>query len=351
MDTHTSTKEQKKSDLLKAQPTSEPKACLFNLIVYTHEPRRTEYLKEVVKMIMSQLPCRIIFIIANPHSNENLLTYQKETVKSDKAHGIVCDQIIIEASGREINKVYFLLLPLFVPDLPIYLLWGQDPTTENSILPHLQYFATRLILDSEAVDDLQTFSRDILNRMQSTSIQVIDMNWGRIGGWREVLAQIFDSQERFQQFTAAVKIEIFYNDKKSDVFLHPETQALYLQAWIASRLGWHYQQGEKENNSQVLIYKTDQGNREIRLTPKTCDAFEAEEIVQVNVEGPDYACNLTRISADHVQVHTSNQYQCLLPFTLIMPTLQSGRNLMQEIFYQKVSDHYIPMLKLLSLIK
>ena len=91
--------------------------------------------------------------------------------------------------------------------------------------------------------------------------------------------------------------------------------------------------------------------RQIILTPKSDPNLESEEIVEVKVLGPDYHCNLKRISADQVQIHASNQYQCLLPFILIMPTLRSGRTFIQEIFYQKVSDQYAPMLNLLSLVK
>ena len=36
---------------------------------------------------------------------------------------------------------------------------------------------------------------------------------------------------------------------------------------------------------------------------------------------------------------------------LLMPTLKSGRSFMQEIFYQKVSEHYLEMLKLINLVK
>ena len=338
--------------LLQSKPNGEGvKACLFNLIVYAHEPRRTQYLKDIVQTIMSQFPCRIIFIQANPSAKEDILNVRTSTVKSSDEHSIVCDQIFIEASGNKINKVIFLLLPLFVPDLPIYLLWGEDPTTENTILPHLQRFATRLIIDSEATDDLQTFCWDIQNRMSSTSIQIVDMNWARTGGWREVVAQIFDSPERFQQLTAAKMIEIFYNDCPSDVLLHPDTQAIYLQAWLASRLGWTFQKAEKQNGSQVIFYQIGETIRQIKLTPKTNQNFQAEEIVEIYFQGPDYECNLKRIFLDQVQVHAANQSQCVLPFVLIMPTLRSGRSFMQEIFYQKVSDHYAQVLKLISLAK
>lgn len=338
--------------LLKAQQNGErPKACLFNLIVYSHEARRTAYLKEVVRMIVSQFPCRIIFIQCNPDSKVNDLKVKISTEKATEKSSIVCDQIMIEASGLEINKVYFLLLPLFVPDLPAYLLWGQDPTSENTILPHLQRFATRLIIDSESTNDLQLFCRDIQNRMASSPLQIIDMNWARIGGWREVLAHIFDSQERFRQLTEVKTIEIFYNDRPSEVLLHPDIQSIYLQAWLASQLRWEYQKAEKENKSQVIYYRSGDSTRKIKLSPKTDQKYQPEEIVELNFQGADYTCSLKRISTDQIQVHASNQSQCVLPFILIMPTLKSGRSFMQEIFYQKVSEHYAPVLNLMSLVK
>lgn len=337
---------------VKAQPTGgKSKACLFNLIVYSHEPRRTQYLKDIVQMIMSQFPCRIIFIQANPEAKQDLLNVVVSSEKTKDERGLVCDQILIEASGKEINKVNFLLLPLFTPDLPIYLLWGQDPCLENTILPHLQHFATRLIIDPESTDDLQQFCRDIQNRMSSTSTQIVDMNWARIGGWREVIAQVFDSPERFQQLTDVEKVEIIYNDRPSDLFVHPNTQAIYLQAWLASRLGWEYKSSERIEHAQRIFYHSGTLNRQITLIPKTSQEFQAEEIMEFHTLGSDNECHLKRIAMDQVQVHSSNQFQCQLPFTLIMPTLRSGRSFMQEIFFQKVSAHYVPMLDLISLVK
>lgn len=343
---------QKELSRLSVQSSCEgTKACLFNLIVYTHEPPRTQYFKEVIKMIMMQFPCRIIFIEGNLSSKENHLQVKVTTEKTENGRGIVCDQISIQASSQQINRVYFLLLPLFVPDLPIYLLWGQDPTTEYTILPHLQHFATRLIFDSEATEDLQQFSLDMLNQINSSSIPIVDMNWARISGWREVLAEVFDSPERFEQLASAKNIKIIYNDRLNDLFFRPATQAIYLQAWLSARLGWQFQKAEKNNDAQVLFYQSLQTSRTIQLIPQTHQNFEPEEILGIEIEGSDYECHLQRLSIDQVRVQASNQYQCELPFILLMPTLRSGRSYMQEIFYQEVSAHYVPMLKLISLVK
>lgn len=340
------------SRLLKASSCEGARACLFNLIVYTQEPRRTAYFTEMVKIVKKQFPCRIIFITDTPSAKDHYFRIQTSTEKNPDGSGFICDQIFIEAAGQDLNRVYFLLLPLFFPDLPIYLVWGQDPTTEYTILPHLQDFATRLIFDAETTKDLQQFSRDMLNRMTSSSIQIVDMNWARIGGWREVLAQIYDSPERFEQLATANEIELFYNNRPSELFIYTEIQAIYLQAWLASRLKWHFLRAEKENESQVLYYQSLQKPRRIRLTPITDAKFEAEEILGMEVQGDNgYECHIKRISADQVQIQASNQFQCELPFALLMPTLRSGRSFMQEIFYQKMSDQYEPMLNLISLIK
>lgn len=341
------------NQLLKAQMNWEgARACLFNLIVYTDEPRRTAYFTEMVKLVKTQFPCRIIFITGNPSTKEHYFRVHTLTEKNPDGSGFVCDQIFIEAAGHDINRVYFLLLPLFVPDLPIYLLWGQDPTTEYTILPHLEHFATRLIFDAETTEDLQQFSRDMLNRMASSSIQIIDMNWARIGGWREVLAQIYDSPERLEQLSTTQNLELNYNDCPSEFFTHPETQAIYLQAWLASRLEWHFVRAEKENHSQILYYQSAKKTHRIQLTPTNDPNFETEEILGMEVQGDHgYECHIKRINIEQVRVQASNQFQCELPFLLLMPTLRSGRSFMQEIFYQKMSHQYEPMLKLISLVK
>ena len=371
--------QQELNKMLSALTSSEgTHGCLFNLLIYTQDERRTLYFAEMVKMIRTQFPCRIIFITANPKATENLFHVYTQTEKNPDGTGFLCDQVFIEAAGQDIQRIYFLLLTLFVPDLPIYLIWGQDPTVECTLLPHLEHFATRLIFDAETTDDLQQFCRDMLSRMDSSPIQVVDMNWARIQGWREVVAQIFDSQERLEQLAHANTIEFIYKSHPSALFLHPKTQAIYLQGWLASRLKWQFLKAEKENGFQVIYYQSHdpvdfQSNnqmthpdqtgtptqnlppkkvqiRRIQLTPISNPAFESEEILGMSVSGDhDYNCTITRITPDQVKVHASNQSQCELPFVLLMPTLRSGRSFMQEIFYQKMSDQYASILHLISL--
>ena len=325
---------------------NEEYSSLFNLIVYTHEARYTEYFSKIVKLISTQFPCRIIFIKVHLQSKESFLKVTKTTENSKN------EQIFIDVSEGDISKVYFLLLPLFIPDLPIYLLWGQDPTTENTLLPHLENFASRLIFDAETTENLQRFSQSMLARMESYQTQIVDMNWARISGWREVLAQIYDSPERFEQLVTAHSIELHYNDKANDLLVHPETQAIYLQAWLASRLKWKFVRGEKENGTQILYYQSLNKLRKFKLIPSTNSAFESEEVLSMEVSGENgYECHIQHMTPSQVKVQASNQFQCELPFLLYMPTLQSARSFMQEIFFQKTSSQYKQLLEMIQLVK
>lgn len=327
------------------------KACLFNLIIYTLDPKRTAYFSEMVNIIKNQFPCRIIFIQGNPLGKNNELSIKTENGgKTQK--GFTSDQIYIEASGQAFYQVYFLLLPLLVPDLPIFLLWGQNPTTEYTLLPRLELFSTRLIFDAETTEDLQQFSREMLIRLNSSSIQIADMNWAKIAGWREVFAQIFDSEERMEQLASSHVIDIIYNDNRSEELLHPNIQALYFQAWLASRLGWQLLKVEKIADTQTITYQSKQMIRKVCLCHKKNERFDPEDILSIEIQGDmGYACHITRQSATQISVQASNQYQCELPLTLLMPTLLSGRSFMQEIFYQKMSEQYGQMLEKLCTVK
>ncbi len=330
-----------------ANPTR-MKACLFNLIVYTHEPRRTDYFKQVVDLIIGQFPCRIFFIIAEQEASHNTPSVELLTTPLKSNAALTCDYMIIKASGESINEVPFLILPFFVPDLPIYLLWGQDPTTENAILPHLLLYATRLIFDSECTKNLRRFSQDMLSKLHLTSIPMIDMNWTRSSGWREIFAQTFDTRERVEQLAGAEKVIISYNDYPDPLFFHPETQAIYFQAWLACRLKWKFLRSSKDEDFNIF-YESKEGPVHIQLKAESHKEFPSEELLKVEITGKkDYHCLLERSADQQVIFKASNQNQCELPFSLMLSNIDSGRAFMQEMFYQKMSDHYSSMLTLIS---
>lgn len=323
------------------------KACLFNLIIYTREPRRTPYFQEMVHKIIEQFPCRIIFIQGNRSSKDSYLRLQASIASSDQ--GFACDQITIEVSNDQLSRVPFLILPLFAADLPIYLLWGQDPTEDDIILPHLQQFANRLIFDSECSQSLRHFSQQILEHLHFQNLDVTDLNWARISGWRDVMAQAFDSPTRIEQLRSARLLKIAYNNRSDDFFLFPETQAFYLQAWLASQMNWEFERLERQEEMTILYYRFQQESIRILLQPLMREDLPPEEIMEVEVsDQANYLFSLTLQGDNQVVVHISTPEQCELPFTIFLPNIRSGRSFIQQIFYQKTSEQYFGMLRLVK---
>lgn len=342
-------KEDKKAE---AKPIiSRSRACLFNLIVYTQDPRRAENFQELVDQVMTQLPCRVIFIQAGTEtSQESYLRIQSISAPLKENKNVSYDKITIEVGGADLDQVPFIVLPYIVPDIPIYLLWGNDPLQEKTILPRLKNYATRLIFDSECANNLQDLSKALLEQMSYFGIQILDLNWAKISSWREVFAKTFDSEERFNQLKNANSVKIKYNHLSNAGFTHPETQAIYLQAWLASRLKWSFEKLERAQDRLIISYKGPQPVQ-VELIAEKQESFLPEEIIEIEVSDQnDYNCTITRKSENHVIVHSSNQSQCQIPFSLLLPALK-GRKFIQDVFYHKISSHYAQMLQLISLAK
>ena len=332
--------------LRESQPdANQTKAALFNLIIYVHDPDRLPYFRKIVSMVLEQFPCRIIFIQRDASNRQS--TLQVDVMVATRGNS---DQLSIKASGEGLNRVPFLIYPHLIADLPIYLFWSPDLIKDTAILPHIKQFATRIIIDSENTDDLQSFCQSILKQLESTSRNIVDMNWFRIGGWRQIIARTFDSEDRIDLLKKATHVKIAYNHLPDPEATQPKTQAIYLQAWLASCLHWKFKKLESDDGKLVFHYLVNSSSIQIHLEPQTRKDLPNEEIIAFEISDPqNYDCLFFRKNATEITVKASNQYQCLLPFTLLLPTLQSGRSFMQEVFYQRISDQYPEVLKMISL--
>lgn len=334
---------------LSLPPPSAQKPSLFNLVVYTHEPRRAAYYEDIVRMVTSQFPSRVIFIRVEEQAKT---PYLKINIPPNETESLQNDQILIDVAGEDINRVGSIILPNLIPDLPLYLLWSQDPSKEKNILPYLQKYATKLIMDSQCCADIQSSSRSILSYAKSAQKEITDMDWASIRSWREIVAESLNSQERIDKLNSCKEIRILYNNRSSDITLHPETQAFYLQAWLASQMNWKFIKSEKMNSHFVLTYQSLSNQVQIKLEGEDRHQLPPEEILLFEATNEEnFLCSLTRTTSDQVLVHFNTIDRCELPYTLHYTNILSGRNFMKEIFYKKTSSQYFNMLELISNMK
>lgn len=330
------------------QSSANCRTALFNLVIYTHDSLRIEYCNRVVEMVSKQFPCRIFFIESTKETTGEL-NLNFSVLGEEKGKSFSSDFIHIKASGEGLTRVPYLIIPYLIPDLPIFLLWDEDITKDSQILSSLRPLATRIIYDSESMDDLKSFTAHMMQQLHNCKTEIIDMNWVRIAGWREVIAKTFDTAYRFDLLKKSTSIDLVYNDRGNELTVCKQTQAYYLQAWIASRLKWKWETLVKTKDSLEIHYTQSKQMIIVRLIPGKREDLAPEEIIDCRFSNPSlFECTLSRQTSTQVQVHASDQYQCVIPFNLILPTLQSGRSFIQEIFYQKINPQYPEILPYLS---
>jgi glucose-6-phosphate dehydrogenase assembly protein OpcA len=311
------------------------RACLFNLIVFNKLSSRTDYIRGIVQKVSEKYPCRVLFISSDPESER---PYLKTAVSVVGNGSIACDYIDIGVSGSEIERIPFLLLPHLIPDLPISLLWTEDPSVEHSLFAPLSKLATRIIFDSESADSLLAFSQKILRLRAETGIDTADLNWARIEGWRDLIASLFHSGERLELIQ---DVKITYNCRKTESFCHLKVQSMYLLAWLSSRLNWDFKNGSKK-----LEFTFERQKAEIRSAE--WEKLGSGTVISIDLSTSDghlYHCARDEKQYHRVSIQTSSPEQCELPYQFTLGQTATGQSLVKEIITKGTSAHYLDMLK------
>lgn len=321
------------------------KGSLFTLVIYVREERSVNYFQDLVNTILDKFPCRIIFIQETPSPTPHLLV-SVSTVNTGQGGSVTCDKISIDASPDQLQRIPSLIMPHLIPDLPIYLLWGQNPFEEHTIFPHLRPYASRVIFDSECSDDLSLFCREMQTNLNILKMDIMDINWALVSNWRDVLTQLFDTPEKIEHLRHLKSMVIAYNYNKTDTLHHPEIRAIYLQGWLAGCLQWKYKLTEKFQSNALLTYTSYNNPVVVALSPVAQSDLPPGGIVSVNITttaGNSYQL-VRKINLSQVLIHVSSKEKCDLPFTLPLPNIHKGLSFIKEIFYSPLGNQYREML-------
>ena len=336
------------------------RASLFNLIVYNQLSARTDYIRNIVQKIIEKFPCRILFISFDPDASQNYLKTAVSVVTPlDAETTIACDNIDIGVAGDNLQKVPFLLLPHIIPDLPVYLLWAEDPSSEHPLFQPLLNMADRVIFDSESADNLLSFAKTLLDLHSAHKIDIADLNWARTEGWRDLLASTFDSAERIDQLKSLKNLEISYNARETEFFCHLKIQSMYLLAWLSSQIGWKFLSSQKTASELSFLFNVSgdlpEQNQQSTffIRSQAWEKLGPGTIISVNLESQDghtYQCGRILQQYHHVSIQISMPHQCDLPYQFVLGQTATGQSLVKEICTKGTSEHYVTMLKELLLI-
>jgi hypothetical protein len=326
-------------------------ACLFNLVVYAECKVSADYLKQCLQSLMEKFPCRVLFVYQCPALPPNTLKVKVSMEYVGKTTGdlVACDFIDFLFSPDQQKKVPYLLLPHFLPDLPVYMLSSEVPTLDDETLAALRQMTTRIIFDGSFMKSISHFTEEILPKVSSGKLEYIDWNWVQLAGWREILLQIMDTEQRIHQLSQTKSFEITYNTHGAMGSQRTESQALYIVAWLASRLNWSPKGMKVDGQKFDLLFSGPSKDVCIKLTPLEDPEQLPGEILKIDLStwNDHFFLFMRKEKQFQVIVHISTLDTCELPIALPLTHSNHGYRFWRDIFYQPVSNHYIEMLKVL----
>lgn len=321
------------------------RASLFNLIIFNKLSQRTDYIRKIVQKVVEKFPCRTLFISEDSTTGQNYLkTAVAVLFPGATENAFACDQIDIGVAGSNLHQVPSLLLPHLVPDLPIYLLWGEDPSQAHPLFEPLSQLAHRLIFDSEATDNLPAFAEKLLDLHERGGFEIADLNWARTEGWRDLLASVFQPPERREGLSTLSSVSFVYNSRTTESFCHLKIQSMYLLAWLASRLQWKWLETDKPplftlQGAKRTVEAQIQTARHEKLGPGT--------VISVDLTWENHHFFAARFPDQYhvVKVELSSNESCDLPYQYVLGQTATGQSLVKEICTKGTSAHYLGMLR------
>jgi len=328
------------------------KANLFTLIVYSERNNRLNLVRDTIQNLIEKFPCRIIFITYEPESKEN---YLKTAVSILSPPGeqkeVACDSIDIGVGKDDIEKVRYVVLPLLIPDLPVHLLWCEDPCKETKLLFHLKELASKIIFDSETSNNIFDFSKFIMNNFKCRESCLVDLNWLKTEDFRDILSSEFYESEKLKMLTSATSITLNVNQKENPLVRNFLIQAYYVIFWIASRLDWSYKEKKIEENTHHILFNKSSSSIRITINIDEKKVFNSGDILKIQVfadEGNEIIFERSESQPEALKVDSSNTQQCYLPHHFKFEKFELGHFLANEMITQPISNHFTKTLSKLS---
>ncbi len=224
------------------------RATTLNLIIMVRGKTDYEHARDLVPKITTHHPGRIILVYMDPDRqtkdmSARIAIYCQPPHNSGKQ--ICCEYINLVTGDNDVQHVYGAVLPLLLPDLPVFLYAPDRHLLRERMLEHFVKISTRMIVHLPA--KLTGHSMlELTNRiLDLKGTNVSDLAWSQLTTWREALAQFFDTKKSLEQLNRLSSLSITTSASPNSM------HAMLLMSWLASRLGWQFANRSSEQHFTV----------------------------------------------------------------------------------------------------
>ncbi len=245
------------------------RACMGNLIVYLEREDDRNDIEYIIHEVVRARPSRVILMFAYPDLPDEPVQVSVSAHCWLEEHGgerVCSEQIRIRATGRRIQDLPGIVVPLLVSDVPVHLWWRDRFLEHQDIfekfidsIDHVIYEGLHWKKLPEKVARIE----ELMKRLQGR-VAVTNFNWSRLLPWQQRIAQFFDHGLYDRELDNLCRVSIEYHTPPQQTegrFF----QALLLSGWLASQLGWKLRGGSREGN-RVHYQLHAKDGRDIRIS-------------------------------------------------------------------------------------
>ena len=257
------------------------RASVLNLIVYADREEHARRAARSVSDLALRHPSRAIVVLADRgperERHEQHIEMHCQLPIPDGARQVCYEQILVRATGEVDDRLASAIIPLLVPDLPVFLWWTGTPPLGSRSFADLLRLTDRLIVDSadfarpdKTLAVISELSRNANPASRRKRFGLTDLNWTRLTPWREIATAFFDvpSWRLFLDGITGLRVGFAVDMDGRDI--HP-SQALLLIGWLASRLGWQGVDALAPSEAGGLLFtmaNTDDKPSHVRVRPR-----------------------------------------------------------------------------------
>lgn len=256
------------------------RAILSNLVVYaTSEEEANEAGQAVVELIADH-PLRVIITDAGAGKPETKLEADVSMLcnVTDQGRRLCGEEIRFHTHGVA-SAALGTILPVLVPDLPIYLWTPGDLVWEEQFLSNLMHITDHWIIDSRRFTNLpERFQlAESLAPEHVPPISLHDLAWTSLSQWRGLVAQHFDPPIAREYLNGVNAVTIACGVGQDE---RPNIESILMAAWLMSRLNWTEPRISRETDGiWAILANADGRDVLIRLRPTADAKLPIEEIV------------------------------------------------------------------------
>lgn len=139
---------------------------------------------------------------------------------------LVCSEVVRLRGPADTEALPSMARSLMLPNLPLFVLWLDEPRFDGPIAKGILRGATRLVVDSTrfpaVLPALPALAGD-------EPPYIADLSWTKITGWRDVVAQLFDPPAHRELLPSLREIRIAH-------VAGTDSQAVLLAGWLRSHV-------------------------------------------------------------------------------------------------------------------